>query len=118
MSKDSAQCHHVLVRLPDGRYFDGGSGVVTKSFLAALFPGSHIEEMANFDLALLDKRSYGLSRSYPECPNYSDDYIRHAIAQQLDVLARESKRSERIALRWMRRKSLLLSVCEDHIFPL
>ena len=28
--------------------------------------------MVEFDLELLDKRSYGLGRSYDLCPNYSD----------------------------------------------
>jgi hypothetical protein len=73
MSQDDGMCHHVLVRLPDGSYFDGGNGVLTGDKLTSLWPGSHIEEMTNFDLQLLDKRSYGLKRNYPVCPNYSDE---------------------------------------------
>src|SRR5712692_4989426 len=37
MSNDGATCHHVLVKLPDGRYFDGGNGVVTDTALMRLF---------------------------------------------------------------------------------
>src|SRR5438045_7408624 len=29
MSADKSQCYHVLVKLPDGRFFDGGNGVMS-----------------------------------------------------------------------------------------
>lgn len=73
MANNGFQCHHVVVRLPDGTYYDGGNGVMSKSTLLGLFPESRMEEMTEFDLKLLDQRSYGLSRNYPVCPNYSDD---------------------------------------------
>ena len=92
MSSDDKLCHHVLVKLPDGRYFDGGGGVMTEMFLATLFPGSHISEMKKFDHELLDKRSYGLGRNYPECPNYSDEFTREVIERQLNRLAERSSR--------------------------
>ena len=83
---DTSNCHHVLVKLPDGGYFDGGNGVVTEKFLATLYPDSHIDEMKQFDYELLDKRSYGLGRAYPECPNYSDEFTREVIEARLSEL--------------------------------
>ena len=72
MSRDGTFCHHVLVKLPDGNYFDGGNGVISESALLRLYPESRIDEMRVFDLKLLDQRSYGLKREYPECPDYSN----------------------------------------------
>ena len=85
-NKDASNCFHVLVRLPGGQYYDGGQGVITAAFLATLYPDSHIEEMKNFDFALLDQRSYGLGRAYPECPNYSDEFTREVIEKRLSEL--------------------------------
>lgn len=36
MSQDNSMCHHVVVRLPDGSYFDGGNGVITREKLRSL----------------------------------------------------------------------------------
>ena len=92
-NNDASNCYHVLVKLPDGRYFDGGNGVMTEAFLASLFPDGHIEEMKNFDFDLLDKRSYGLARAYPECLNYSDGFTQRAIEKRLSQLRRSSTRA-------------------------
>jgi hypothetical protein len=73
MAKDDSQCFHVVIKLPDGNYYDGGNGVMTQEKLLSLFSNSRIDEMTDFDIKLLDKRSYGLGREYPVCPNYSDD---------------------------------------------
>src|SRR6058998_69644 len=54
MTSNGSQCHHVVVRLPDGNYFDGGNGVLSAPTLRGLFPGSRIDEMPEFDLKLLD----------------------------------------------------------------
>lgn len=89
---DASNCFHVLVKLPDGRYFDGGNGMMTGSFLATLHPDGHIEEMKTFDFELLDKRSYGLGRTYPECPNYSDEFTHRAIEKRLSELTTNSPR--------------------------
>jgi hypothetical protein len=80
MADDGSQCHHVLVRLPDG------NGVTTVAALLALYPQSHIDDMTEFDPTLLDRRSYGLGRSYPECPNYSDDLTRRLVDHYLGML--------------------------------
>jgi hypothetical protein len=87
MADDGSQCHHVLVRLPDGYCYDGGNGVMWDQTLLAVYPNAHIDEMTTFDPALLDRRSYGLGRSYPECPNYSDELTRRLIDHYLAMLA-------------------------------
>jgi hypothetical protein len=48
--------------------------------------GDWIDEMKEFDFALLDKRSYRLKRSYPLCPNYSDEMTAKIIAKHLALL--------------------------------
>jgi hypothetical protein len=63
-NRDRSNCFHVLVRLPDGRYYDGGNGLMTRKALTSRYPGGHIEEMKRFDFELLDQRSYGLGRTY------------------------------------------------------
>lgn len=85
-NNDASNCFHVLVKLPDGRYFDGGNGVMTGAFLTTLYPDGHIEELKTFDFDLLDKRSYGLGRTYPECSNYSDAFTQQAIDRRLSEL--------------------------------
>ena len=91
MSNDGSNCHHVLIKLPDGHYFDGGNGVVTYDALMMLYPGSRIDEMKEFDLKLLDQRSYGLGRDYPECPNYTDDFTTKVIERRLALLPRNKR---------------------------
>ena len=84
---DGVGCDHVLVKLPDGSYYDGGGGVMSGATLLRQFgAGRRIEEMVEFDLALLDKRSYGLGRSYGLCPNYSDETTRKIVARHLGML--------------------------------
>jgi len=81
-------CDHVLVRRPDGSYYDGGNGVISGPTLLREFrDGDRIEEMLNFDLSLLDKRSYSLKRSYELCPNYSDEVTANIIDKHLALLS-------------------------------
>ena len=88
--KPHGGCDHVLVKLPDGNYFDGGSGVIPGATLLREFRlGDRIEEMVKFDLELLDKRSYGLGRSYELCPNYSDETTAQIIAKHLAILPKD-----------------------------
>jgi hypothetical protein len=92
-ASDGVGCDHVLVRLPDGSYFDGGSGVVPGAALLKEFgAGRHIEEMTQFDPQLLDRRSYGLNREYDLCPNYSDELTRKIVRKHLDLLSKELER--------------------------
>ena len=86
MSRDRSMCQHVLVRLPDGNYFDGGNGVMTPTKLLQIYPNCDVDEMTRFDLKLLDKRSYGLGREYPSCPNYSDEITARLIAACLEKI--------------------------------
>jgi len=88
---DASNCYHVLVKLPDGRFFDGGNGVTTQEFLMTLYSNMHVEEMKDFDFELLDRRSYGLGRTYPECPNYSDEFTRQVIESRLFELLQKAK---------------------------
>jgi len=81
-------CDHVLVRRPDVSYYDGGNGVISGPTLLREFrDGDRIEEMLNFDLSLLDKRSYSLKRSYELCPNYSDEVTANIIDKHLALLS-------------------------------
>jgi len=73
LSPDQSECGHVMLKLPEGRYFDGGNGVLTERHFRAMFPDQPIEEMAEIDLPRLDKLVGGIHRpNYPLCPNYSD----------------------------------------------
>ncbi len=80
-------CPHILVKLPDGSYFDGGNGVMTESVLLMQFPNCRIEDMKEFKLSLLEKNSGGLSRKYKYCPNYSNDLTIKLIKKYLTILS-------------------------------
>ena len=84
-------CAHILVKLPDGNYFDGGNGVVTDSALLSKFPNSTIEEMKEFDLKLLEKNAGGLNRKYPNCPNYSNELTTKMIDKYLTILSNDKR---------------------------
>ena len=91
MTPDGAHCYHVLVRLPDGNYYDGGNGVIPGPTLLKHYrEGTRLDEMVEFDLKLLDKWSYGLGRSYENCPNYSDQTTRRIIEGHLSKLPKET----------------------------
>lgn len=84
MDTTKHECHHVLIRLPNGLLYDGGVGVHDESHYAAQFT---IEDMKVYDYALLDKRSYGLDRVYPRfCPNFNIDELKEWIVQYLDKI--------------------------------
>jgi hypothetical protein len=74
------------VKLPDGTFYDGGNGVISREALLNLYTGSRIDEMPQFDLNLLDQRSHGLIRDYPDCPKYSDETAARLITSHLDLL--------------------------------
>ena len=86
MSPDGSFCHHVLIRLPDGSLFDGGNGVISERALLMVYPGSRIDDMIDYDLKLLDHWSYGLSRQFPLCPNYSEARTKQLIHNCLESL--------------------------------
>jgi hypothetical protein len=77
-------CSHVLIKLPDGSYYDGGNGVISGPTLLREMPrGDHLEDMEVFDYSLLDRRSYSLKRSYELCTNYSDEVTESIIEKHL-----------------------------------
>ncbi len=85
--KPDGNCDHVLIRLPDGSYYDGGNGVISGPTLLREFRvGERIEDMEVFDFSLLDQRSYSLKRSYPMCTNYSDEITTSIIKKHLAQL--------------------------------
>lgn len=83
MDTTNGECHHVLIRLPNGLLYDGGVGVHDeKQYDDAKFK---IEDMKIYDYQLLDKRAYGLERTYPRfCPNFDLDKLKDLIVQYLD----------------------------------
>ncbi|MGQ3892350.1 hypothetical protein [Legionella sp. CNM-4043-24] len=78
MVKNSDECWHVLIRLPNRLLFDGGFGVHSED----MWDKEKFDtvDMLNFDLQLLEKHSGGLNREYPRyCPNFS-------IAEVIDLI--------------------------------
>ncbi len=95
MSPDGSHCGHILVKFPDGSYFDGGRGVMSEQKMLTFNRGARLEEMVDFDLNLLDKRcDYLLNRRcdgldfvYPGCPRYRDDLTAQLIKKHLEMLS-------------------------------
>jgi hypothetical protein len=87
MSADGTDCYHVLVKLPNGEYFDGGNGVIPGPNMLQQYPaGTRIDEMIEYDLKRLDDMSHGLNRNYEFCPNYSDETTAKLIRNHLSML--------------------------------
>lgn len=89
-------CAHVAVRLPDGSYFDGGNGVLSRKKLAAMFSDCSLREMDDLDTTLFERGDIKLLHEtigpqendhYRECPNYSDDITATLIDKYLRLLA-------------------------------
>jgi hypothetical protein len=86
-------CRHVLIRLPDGTYFDAGRGVMEESELTRLYrevngeddESMHIEVMATFDEA--EFKANTVSGPYPDCPGYSSTAARRLIDNHLGRVA-------------------------------
>lgn len=88
MVKDSAECWHVLIRLPNGQLFDGGHGVHGEQQYADKF---NIVDMEQFDLNLLEERAYGLDRKYPRyCPTFSKDEVQAIIQKYLAKIYKDN----------------------------
>jgi hypothetical protein len=84
MVKNSDECWHTLIRLPNGLLFDGGCGVHNEDKYKDKFD---IEDMVEYDRELLEKRSHGLNRKYPRyCPDFSIDIITNLIQNYLDII--------------------------------
>jgi len=91
MQGDGDDCRHVLVQLPDGNFYDGGSGTMSERALLMNFQNCRIDHMTQFDADLLDKRSYGLNRIYPLCRNYKDELTTRIVQSHLDQITGKSK---------------------------
>lgn len=89
MSPDSSECYHVLIKLPNGDYYDGGNGILTRKYIVQGYnEGMYIIDMLEYNYELLEEMSYGLERPYPRCPNYSVDETATIIDLHLDELSR------------------------------
>ena len=84
MVKNSDECWHVLIRLPNGLLYDGGHGVHSEEKYSGKFD---IEDMIEYDLELLEKRSYSLDREYPRyCPYFSMKTVEELIEKYLSII--------------------------------
>lgn len=83
MTFDKKDCLHILVRLPDGSYFDGGLGVMSRELLDAEFFDAPLVEQEKYDLLELDERAYGLIRPYPDCPKFDAAKARQIVHRTL-----------------------------------
>ena len=87
MSSDETECGHVVLSLPNGSYFDGGNGVLSKQNLLGLYRNCLMDEMLEFNRQLLNQRVGGLNHDrYPQCPNYSDKFTAMLIEKHLALL--------------------------------
>lgn len=90
MVKNSDECWHVAIRLPNGLIFDGGLGVHDELMYKDKFD---IIEMPDYDLQLLEKHSGGLNRKYPRyCPNFSIGQVEELISKYLDLILEKEYR--------------------------
>ena len=84
MVKNSDECWHVAIRLPNGLIFDGGLGVHDELMYKDKFD---IIDMLDYNLQLLEKHSGGLNRKYPRyCPDFSLDVVTNLIENCLDLI--------------------------------
>lgn len=87
MSADSSECYHVLTKLPNGDYYDGGNGILTKQQLIDGYEkGMYIIDMLEYDFDILDEMAYGLDREYPRCQKYSVEKTSQIIDFHLNML--------------------------------
>lgn len=82
LMKSHEECWHIALRLPTGELYDGGIGIHQDSDYGENY---YIEEMIEYNHALLEKWSYGLDRVYPRyCPNFDKDKLQFLIQSHLD----------------------------------
>ncbi len=91
MKADDSECLHVLVKLPNGDFFDGGFGVIDEKDINRNYSDEAIKirVMEGYDEQRLEMMSYGFNRPYPNCSNYSatlvDELIVKAIRQLYEL---------------------------------
>ncbi len=84
MVKNSDECWHVLVRLPNRLLYDGGHGLHSEDKYSGKFD---IVDMVEYDIGLMEKHSYGFNRTYPRyCPNFSINTIESIIRKYLNLI--------------------------------
>lgn len=84
MVKNTDECWHVLIRLPNGLLFDGGCGVHDQEKYKDKFD---IVDMVEYDVELLEKHSYGLNRTFPRyCPDFSIEVVSDLIKKHLEII--------------------------------
>ncbi len=85
MNKESKECWHVLISLPNGQLFDGGVGIHDLNSYDR--EKSELVIMHEYDLDVLNEYSYGLERRYPRyCPDFSQDMIGDVIDKYLQKI--------------------------------
>jgi hypothetical protein len=91
LADDPSECRHVVTRIGDDQFFDGGDGVVDRATLIErqhrLGLDGFIETTEQVDLDLLAHRSGGLHRQYQWCPDFSPEWVRATIRTHLDRAA-------------------------------
>lgn len=84
MVKNSDECWHILIRLPNRLLYDGGHGVHREEEYSGKFD---IVDMVEYDIKFLEKNSYGINRIYPRyCPNFSINTIEGIIIKYLNLI--------------------------------
>lgn len=85
MVKNSDECWHVLIRLPNRLLFDGGFGVHSEDMWNK--DKFDIVDMLKFDLQLLEEHSGGLNRKYPRyCPDFSINEVTDLITDCINLI--------------------------------
>lgn len=97
MTRSRDECDHVCIGLPTGDLYDGGVGIHRRRFYGSRFV---IDDMDIYDEVLLERWSYGLSRTYPRfCPNFSRTLVQEIVSSNLQkLLAGQSSRDLTLAL--------------------
>lgn len=87
MTKSRDECDHVCICLPTGELYDGGIGIHRRQDYD---PEFIIDDMIDYDEAVLDKWSYGLDRAYPRyCPDFDRDTVQRIVNSNLEKLTSE-----------------------------
>lgn len=87
VSSERTEAFHALVRLPDGRIYDGGHGLIAPEVLPGLLLGDEmigLPESPSSAVAVLEEHFGPLTRYYPRCPEFSLKRIRELISSHLD----------------------------------
>ncbi|KTD83070.1 aminoglycoside adenylyltransferase domain-containing protein [Legionella waltersii] len=88
MQKDTDECWHTLIRLPNGSLYDGGYGVHSEEKYSNEFT---VVNMYEYNRELLEKHAYGLEREYPRyCPSFSVSAIEQLIVTYLEQIPIDS----------------------------